>query len=222
MPKPTLQYDMLRGVARKLVELKPEASEEGWNMVRTPQHIFMVGVLSSTGLETASITMPSISVRQQSLQECHGGAGQQDDPCRVRQRRKVHVLHTEGGGYCRVPVIFDLTSHCSLQRNRRGFNGSNIRRFITSPWFAAYLVRYGIFHVKHLILADESLDFGRSMVPWNGDDPQHVGAIDALTFVMGLEGGYIVFRVADSLSIHVFFRRRVGAVFVPGGGSPTR
>jgi hypothetical protein len=45
MTKPTLQYDMLKGVARKLAELEPEmrADEEGWSLVRTPQYIFMVG-----------------------------------------------------------------------------------------------------------------------------------------------------------------------------------
>jgi hypothetical protein len=33
------------------------------------------------------------------------------------------------------------------------------------------------------------------MVPWNGGDPQHVGAIDALTFLLGLEGGSAVLGV---------------------------
>jgi hypothetical protein len=50
----------------------------------------------------------------------------------------------------------------------------------------AYLIRCGQFHVKGLCLWKEWIDYdGRSM----GDDPQDVGAIDALTFLLGLEGG---------------------------------
>jgi hypothetical protein len=45
--------------------------------------------------------------------------------------------------------------------------------------------------VKSLYLNEEWLDYdGRSMVPLNGDGPQDVGAIDALTFLLGLEGEF--------------------------------
>jgi len=54
--------------------------------------------------------------------------------------------------------------------------------FFASPWFIAYLIRCGQFHVKRIWLFGW-LDYGRSM----GDDPQDVGAVDALTSLLGLE-----------------------------------
>jgi len=55
--------------------------------------------------------------------------------------------------------------------------------FFASQWFVAFLIRCGQFHVKRLDLNSVSLDYGRSM----GDDPQDVGAVDALTCLLGLE-----------------------------------
>jgi len=55
--------------------------------------------------------------------------------------------------------------------------------FNTSQWFVAYLIRCGQFHVRVLDLNEGWLDYGRSM----GDDPQDVGAVDALTYLLGLE-----------------------------------
>jgi hypothetical protein len=53
---------------------------------------------------------------------------------------------------------------------------------------------------------EEGLDYdGRSM----GDDPQDVGAIDALTFLLGLEGGSIVLGVIVSrFYTHQHFQTR--------------
>jgi len=59
--------------------------------------------------------------------------------------------------------------------------------FVASPWFIAYLVRCSQFYVKDIYAGEDSLDFGRSMVPRNDGDPQDIGAIDALTYVLGLE-----------------------------------
>jgi hypothetical protein len=93
-----------------------------------------------------------------------------------------------------MPVILipPIVIASLLQRNRRGFNGRPTQAFVSSPWFVAYLVRYGMLHVKNLSLVEESVDFGRSMVPRNDGDPQDIGAIDALTYLLGLEGGSFV------------------------------
>jgi hypothetical protein len=45
MTKPQLQYDMLKGVAKKLMALRPHSGEEMWwdrSLTKTPQFNFMV------------------------------------------------------------------------------------------------------------------------------------------------------------------------------------
>jgi len=143
MEKTKLQYDMLKGVARKLMALRPESGfvrlwwPGGRSLIGTPHLSFM---LTSNRCRSAMVERFG---RMTGVRFMRGEAG--------------FLTQTKSTG-------FDLW-------------------FIASQWFVAYLIHCGQLHVKSLQLDERSLDYGRDM----GGDPQDVGAVDALTFLLGLE-----------------------------------
>jgi hypothetical protein len=113
MEKTKLQYDMLKGVARKLMALRPDNDwmrsghwyltlsqlMTGDRLMGTPHLNFMVSAfIAGAG---ALIHWLLISVHLQSLQECHGGAVRQDVWCLARWRSGP-VPHEACGRWRRI------------------------------------------------------------------------------------------------------------------------